>query len=197
MKLLALCVSAALAAPAGRATPAKTKPAAAPHPVAKITDPAPPAKVVEASVPDPKAFLAARSVSLIWGVGRAFQQTLERDGITLIGQLQNMERNELIHRYGVIGARLYHFARGEDVRSVSAEDETKSISSETTFNADISAYDHLERILWQLSEKVSRRAKHDGLAGLTVALKLKTTDSKTRSRNTTLSDPTQLAHNIF
>jgi DNA polymerase-4 len=30
-----------------------------------------------------------------------------------------------------------------------------------------------------------------------VALKLKTTDFKTRSRNTTLSDPTQLAHNIF
>ena len=144
-----------------------------------------------------KGFLATRSVSLIWGVGRAFQQTLEKDGITLIGQLQNMERNELLHRYGIIGARLYHFARGEDVRSVSTRDESKSISSETTFNADISAYDHLERILWQLAEKVSRRAKHDGLAGLTVVLKLKTTDFKTRSRNTTLGDPTQLAHNIF
>ena len=34
-------------------------------------------------------------------------------------------------------------------------------------------------------------------AWLTVALKLKTTDFKTRSRNTTLEIPTQLAHNIF
>ncbi|HEX7108139.1 MAG TPA: DNA polymerase IV, partial [Aestuariivirga sp.] len=55
----------------------------------------------------------------------------------------------------------------------------------------------LERILWQLSEKVSRRAKHDGLSGLTVVLKLKTTDFKIRSRNTTLDEPTQLAHRIF
>jgi DNA polymerase IV len=144
-----------------------------------------------------KGFLADKPVGLIWGVGRAFQRTLEKDGITLIGQLQSMERNELMRRYGVIGARLYHFARGEDVRRVSTEDETKSISSETTFNMDISAYDDLERILWQLCEKVSRRAKHDGLSGLTVALKLKTADFKIRSRNTTLSDPTQLAHNIF
>ncbi len=30
-----------------------------------------------------------------------------------------------------------------------------------------------------------------------MALKLKTTDFKTRSRNTTLESPTQLAHNIF
>jgi DNA polymerase IV len=144
-----------------------------------------------------KGFLAGKPVGLIWGVGRAFQQTLEKDGITLIGQLQNMEHNELMRRYGVMGVRLYHLARGEDARGVSPHDETKSISSETTFNTDISAYDHLERILWQLSEKVSRRAKRDGLAGLTVALKLKTTDFKTRSRNTTLTDPTQLAHNIF
>ena len=143
------------------------------------------------------AFLAEKSVSLIWGVGRAFQEQLMKDGITRIGQLQGMERAELLRRYGVMGARLFHLARGEDARSVSARDESKSISAETTFNNDIRAYDALERILWQLSERVSWRAKKDGLAGLTVALKLKTTDFKTRSRNTTLESPTQLAHNIF
>jgi DNA polymerase IV len=144
-----------------------------------------------------EAFLAEKPVSLIWGVGRAFQETLYRDGITLIGQLQGMERNDLVRRYGVIGARLYHFARGEDVRSVEPRDDSKSISAETTFNTDISGYAELERILWRLAEKVSRRAKGEGLAGITVALKLKTADFKIRSRNTTLGDPTQLAHNIF
>ncbi len=144
-----------------------------------------------------KGFLAEKSVSLIWGVGRAFQAQLMRDGITRIGQLQSMEKTELMRRYGSMGARLYHLARGEDARTVSARDESKSISAETTFNTDISSYDALERILWQLSERVSYRAKKEGLAGLTVALKLKTTDFKTRSRNTTLEIPTQLAHNIF
>ena len=144
-----------------------------------------------------KSFLAGKSVSLIWGVGRAFQAQLFKDGITLIGQLQNMERNELMRRYGVMGVRLFHLARGEDARNVSPHDETKSISAETTFNHDISSLEALERILWQLSEKVSRRAKHDGLSGLTVVLKLKTIDFKIRSRNTTLDEPTQLAHRIF
>ena len=144
-----------------------------------------------------KVFLAERPVSLIWGVGRAFQETLRKDGIVLIGQLQTMERNELMRRYGVIGARLYHFARGEDVRRVSPREDAKSISSETTFDTDISNYEELERILWQLAEKVSYRAKADGVSGQTVVLKLKTADFKTRSRNKTLIDPTQLAHNIF
>ncbi len=136
-------------------------------------------------------------MSLIWGVGRAFQAQLLKDGISLIGQLQKMERGELMRRYGVMGARLYHLARGEDARSVSPHDDTKSISAETTFNADISEFAALERILWKLSEKVSWRAKKDGLAGQTVVLKLKTTDFKIRSRNTTLDEPTQLAHRIF
>lgn len=144
-----------------------------------------------------KSFLAEKSVSLIWGVGRAFQAQLLRDGISLIGQLQNMERSELMRRYGVMGARLYHLSRGEDARHVSPDDESKGISAETTFNHDISSFEQLERILWQLAEKVSWRAKKDGLAGQTVVLKLKTTNFKIRSRNTTLDEPTQLAHRIF
>ena len=131
-----------------------------------------------------KSFLAEKSVSLIWGVGRAFQAQLLKDGISLIGQLQNMERSELMRRYGVMGARLYHLSRGEDARSVSPHDESSS-------------FEALERILWQLAEKVSWRAKKDGLAGQTVVLKLKTADFKIRSRNTTLDEPTQLAHRIF
>jgi DNA polymerase-4 len=144
-----------------------------------------------------KAFLAQQSVSLIWGVGKAFQETLRRDGITTIGQLQVMDRSTLMHAYGVMGDRLYHLSRGEDLRHVSPDDENKSISAETTFNTDIADYEALERILWRLSEKVSLRAKREGMAGLTVTLKLKSTDFKIRSRNTTLDDPTQLAHHIF
>ncbi|MBM3520009.1 MAG: DNA polymerase IV [Alphaproteobacteria bacterium] len=144
-----------------------------------------------------KPFLAARPVSLIWGVGRATQEALARDGITLIGQLQAMEKNDLMARYGSMGARLYHLARGEDHRHVSTEDSSKSISAETTFNVDIAQYDDLEAILWRLAERVSRRAKAEALAGLTVVLKLKTADFKTRTRNVTLAEPTLLATRIF
>ncbi len=41
-------------------------------------------------------FLAPRPVSLIWGVGKAMQETLDKDGIRLIGQLQRMEKNDVV-----------------------------------------------------------------------------------------------------
>lgn len=142
-------------------------------------------------------FLAARPVGAIWGVGKAMQAQLAKDGITMIAQLQTRERNDLMRRYGALGARLYHLSRGEDTRSVSSEDETKSISAETTFDEDISDYKALERILWRMSDRVSRRAKEDRLAGHTVTLKLKTADFKIRTRNASFQDPTVLADRIF
>jgi DNA polymerase-4 len=144
-----------------------------------------------------RSFLASRSVGLIWGVGRVLQAELARDGITLIGQVQERSKSDLVKRYGSIGGRLYHLSRGEDVRDVSSEEEAKSISAETTFDEDISDCRELERILWRMCERVSRRAKSEWTAGRTVVLKLKTRDFKIRTRNTTLQDPTLLADRIF
>lgn len=142
-------------------------------------------------------FLASKPVGFIWGVGKAMQEELARGGITMISQLQQMEKNELMRRYGSMGARLYHLSRGEDRRIVSTDDHSKSISAETTFNTDISDRAELERILWPLAEKVSRRAKAEGVAGHTVVLKLKTADFKLRTRNISLADPTLLANRIY
>jgi DNA polymerase IV len=141
--------------------------------------------------------LAGKSVGLIWGVGKSFQSKLANDGVTLIGQLQKMEKTDLMRRYGSMGIRLFHLARGEDIRAVETNEDTKSVSAETTFNTDVSDYANLEQTLWGLAERVSFRAKNDQLAGVTVTLKLKTDDFKTRSRNTTLGEPTNLAHRIF
>ena len=42
-----------------------------------------------------------------------------------------------MRRYGEEGRRLARLARGIDARTVSAERETKSVSSETTFERDL------------------------------------------------------------
>ena len=143
------------------------------------------------------SFLASKPVGFIWGVGKAMQEELAKGGITMISQLQQMEKNDLMRRYGSMGARLYHLSRGEDQRIVSTDDHSKSISAETTFNTDIADRAELERILWPLAEKVSRRAKAEGVAGHTVVLKLKTSDFKLRTRNVSLADPTLLANRIY
>ncbi|MER8885083.1 DNA polymerase IV [Mesorhizobium sp. M0816] len=142
-------------------------------------------------------FLAEQPVTLIWGVGKAFAATLERDGIRTIGQLQRMERGDLMRRYGVMGDRLYRLSRGEDDRRVVPDQDAKSVSAETTFDTDIASVDELVSVLRALSEKVSARLKKSGIAGRTVVLKLKTQDFKIRTRNRQLGDPTRLADRIF
>jgi DNA polymerase IV len=80
---------------------------------------------------------------------------------------------------------------------VSADRETKSVSSETTFDRDIADFRTLERILWSQTEEVSARLKHKALAGAAVTLKLKTADFRIRTRAHSFSMPTQLAAKIF
>ncbi|WP_320201930.1 DNA polymerase IV [Agrobacterium sp. rho-13.3] len=143
------------------------------------------------------AFLAPRPVTTIWGVGKAFASTLEADGIRLISQLQEMEENDLMRRYGSMGQRLFRLARGIDDRDVHTNDPAKSVSSETTFFNDISRNEDLVPILRSLSEKVAWRLKRSAVAGHTVVLKMKTSDFKSRTRNKRLEDPTQLADKIF
>ena len=142
-------------------------------------------------------FLAGQPVTLIWGVGKSFAATLERDGIRAIAQLQKMERVDLMRRYGTMGDRLYHLARGQDDRRVDPERDSKSVSAETTFDTDLASLDDLVPVLRALSEKVSARLKKAGIAGRTVVLKLKSQDFRIRTRNRQLGDPTRLADRIF
>ena len=142
-------------------------------------------------------FLARQPVDVIWGAGKALQAKLAEDGIRTCAQLQQMDELLLMKRYGAMGQRLYRFARGEDDRRVSADRGAKSISAETTFETDIADPAQLDRVLWRLAEKVSRRLKASGLAGGTVVLKLKTADFRGRTRNHKLSQPTQLADVLY
>lgn len=143
------------------------------------------------------SFLAELPVKKIWGVGKAFEKSLLKDGITKIGQLQELELDELMRRYGSMGSRLYHLSRGEDDRSVRPNSGAKSVSSETTFFDDKSELSELVPILRSLSEKVAARLKKSEISGHTIVLKLKTSDFKSRTRNQKLRDPTMLADRIF
>ncbi|HJW41416.1 MAG TPA: DNA polymerase IV [Rhizomicrobium sp.] len=142
-------------------------------------------------------FLRSRPVGTIRGAGTALQARLAKDGLTTIGQIQDMEPKELARRYGNTGMWLHRLAHARDSRKVDPEGELKSISSETTFDANVAAFDQLEAILWRQAERVSMRAKTSGYGGRTVVLKLKTAGFRTRTRSVSLESPTQLADRIF
>jgi DNA polymerase-4 len=142
-------------------------------------------------------FLASKPVTFIFGVGKAMQTRLAREGLRTIADLQRADETTLMRHFGAEGLRLARLSRGIDARGVNAERETKSVSAETTFERDIGTFRVLERRLWTLAERVSTRLKAKELAGSTVTLKLKTADFKLRTRARSLGDPTQLAARIF
>jgi DNA polymerase-4 len=146
---------------------------------------------------DAPAFLGSKPVGFIFGVGAVSAARYARDGFNRIADLQRAGEMELLRRYGEEGRRLSRLAHGIDERKVDPARETKSISSETTFERDIADFRTLERILWNLTEEVSARLKHNELAGATITLKLKTADFKIRTRARSLETPTQLAGRIF
>jgi DNA polymerase-4 len=146
---------------------------------------------------DATAFLATKPVSIIFGVGRVAQERFARDGYRTIGDLQKAEERELMRAYGAEGQRLWRLARGIDHRKIVPDRDAKSVSAETTFDKDIAGLRTLEKILWDLSEKVSARLKAKAISGTTVTLKLKTVDFQIRTRARSLADPTQLARRIF
>ena len=120
-----------------------------------------------------EAFLRPKPVRLIWGVGLATQESLEKAGIRTFDDLFRWDKQDLTARFGSMGDRLWHLARGQDRRRVSAHAPMKSISNETTFHEDTNDPDLLDGHLWRMCEKVSDRAKAKGLAGRVVTLKLK------------------------
>ena len=117
-------------------------------------------------------FLAPRPVRSIWGLGTALAKRLEGDGIHRIADLRPIGAKELTARYGSIGRRLYELSVGIDTRRVDPSDGAKSISSETTFETDISDPDPLIGHLWRLAVRTSDRARCDNASQTGAALKL-------------------------
>jgi len=104
---------------------------------------------------------------------------------------------EALRKLGDDGSALVRRARGEDAREVHPGRETKSVSAETTFAADLTGIPDLERHLWRLAEKLARRLKAQELAAAGVVLKLKTASFSSRTRAARLPAPTVLPDRLF
>ena len=142
-------------------------------------------------------FLRDKPVRLIWGIGPAAQASLDKAGIRIFSDLLRWDRPALNARFGSMGDRLWHLARGQDRRRVSAHEPMKSISNETTFFEDTGDADILDGHIWRMAEKVADRAKAKELAGRVVTLKLKRSDHSGLTRRVSLRDATQMADTLY
>ena len=144
-----------------------------------------------------RSWLAPQSVARLWGVGRIGRERLERLGFRTLGDLQRIDERQAVSRLGDDGLRLWRLAQGRDDRPVKAERETKSISSESTFDRDINDRAELTRILLAHCDRVAARLRKEGLSARGVTLKLRLPDFSLRTRSRVGVKATQLAPRLF
>ena len=124
------------------------------------------------------------------GIGPAFQDILNTQGITTCGQLAQVSLARLIAQCGLYaGTHLYRLARGIDDTPVVATDQTplaKSMGHLHTLAHDTTEPGVMRAVLLELSEKVGRRLRAEGAAGRTVTVTMRYRDFATFSRARTL-----------
>ncbi len=145
---------------------------------------------------DALSFLAPLPVERLHGVGPSLKQRLADHGMTQIGQLQSLGPEWLMRRFGRTGKTLYEHSLGIDEHPVRPPARAKSVSAETTFSADISSKGDILAKVKALSNDLGTRLRHSGLRGRTVILKLKTSNFRVLTRQTTLAQPTEDAGTI-
>jgi DNA polymerase IV len=143
------------------------------------------------------AFLAPLPIRRMPGIGKVTEPELLELGIATIGDLQTYGEEKLKQRFGKYGEWLWTKSRGEDIQAYQYEEEPKSISHETTFDADTADADELERTLSYLAQLVARRLRDHGLFARTVGLKLRNARFRTVTREVSLDEPTHLDSVIF
>jgi DNA polymerase-4 len=134
---------------------------------------------------------ADHSPGLIPGIGPKTVSRLESMGIATLADLQRRDRGELESTFGPRSGAWLH-ARGNllDSTPITPEHETKSQSTEITFDVDVNQRAELERHLGELSDELCRRLRKRELEGRTIGIKIRLDDWTNVTRSHTIDQPT-------
>jgi DNA polymerase IV len=146
---------------------------------------------------DEAAFLAPLPAGRLWGVGPKTAARLQTFGITTIGQIAQLEELQARTIFGSWGPSVRDLARGIDTRRIEPERETKSISSETTFEYDVRDERKLIEVLREQAVEVAEKLEREGCVASTVGVKIKRADFRVFGRQTHLAEPTREARLIY
>lgn len=159
--------------------------------VAKIaSDAAKPDGLAAVAAGTEAAYLAPLPAGRLWGIGPKTQRRLESAQITTIGQIAGLSDETAFALFGRGGKAVRELACGNDTRGVSSERETRSVSSETTFEYDVANEAALRATVVALCADVVRRLQSGGLRGSTIGVKVKLSNFTILGRQTTVAVPT-------
>ena len=142
-------------------------------------------------------FIDGLAIKKVPGVGPKAVKTLQRLGISKLGDVSRFSDGDLIKYLGKFGRRLAKLARGQDRSPVTPSSVHKSVSREHTLAHDTNDSQEIKKYLLRHAEKVSRDLRRMGVMARTVTLKLKHADFKQVTRSVTLSAPTDTSKTLY
>ena len=143
------------------------------------------------------AFLEPLPVARLWGIGPKMQTRLSVFGISTIGDLAALDDRRLHELFGSWWHEVRDLSRGIDRRPVEPERETKSISTEETFEYDVSDESRLVEVLRDQARELAETLEREHTVAQTIGVKIKRADFTVLGRQTHLSEPTRDARRIF
>jgi DNA polymerase IV len=155
--------------------------------MAKIaTDEAKPNGYLQVPFGKEQEFLAPMEVSKIPGVGEHTFEVLKSMGIATINDVFKIGANALEERLGKWGTDLWYKSQGLHNGEVTPYHESKSISSENTFDEPKIDLSFLMSEMVRLIEKICFELRKDEKVAGCIAVKIRYSDFETTSKQTTI-----------
>jgi len=118
-------------------------------------------------------FLAPLSIAKIPGLGESTAAKLYQYGIEKIGDLQRVELRFLETVFGKSGRWIWEKARGIDYSEIVPHSDRKSISTEHTFNTNVSDIRTLETIITSMTEELAGKLRRENKLASCLAIKIR------------------------
>lgn len=144
-----------------------------------------------------KAWLAPMPVSRLWGAGQKTEPRLLALGLRTIGDVAEADPRLLVDKLGKLGLHFHTLAQAKDPRRVDSHRKSKSIGSEATLSRDVRDKEEIKLHLRRSADKVARRLRAKCFVASGVGVKLKTADFKSLTRQHHLSEPTDVAEQLY
>ncbi|RNL65493.1 DNA polymerase IV [Nocardioides marmoriginsengisoli] len=143
-------------------------------------------------------YLHPLDVGELFGVGPKTRAKLLRIGLVTVGDVARIPLPTLQQMLGsATGRHLHELAWGTDRSTLtprrSDDDPERSMGAEETFSRDTADPAVISRELLRLSGKVTARMRAAGLAGRTVAIRIRYSNFETITRSRSLPDPTDVS----
>jgi DNA polymerase-4 len=144
------------------------------------------------------AFLHPLPVERLWGVGPKTAEKLHGRGISLVGEVAQLQENVLVSMLGLASGRHLHaLAHNRDPRAVVTGRRRRSIGSQHAIGWRPKSARDIDASAVAIVDRVTRRLRGAGRVGRTVVLRMRFDDFSRATRSHTMMQPTAQTYPIL